>query len=87
MTWQVILSRQAVKDAKKVAQAGLKPQAERLLHLLSVNPYQTPPAYEKLVGNLHGYYSRRISIQHRLVYSVLEAEHIVHILRMLTLYE
>ena len=87
MTWQVILSRQAVKDAKKIAQAGLKPQAEKLLQLLNVNPYSTPPAYEKLVGNLQGFYSRRISIQHRLVYRVVETEKVVHVLRMWTHYE
>ena len=87
MTWQVILSRQAVKDAKKIAQAGLKPQAEKLLQLLNENPYTTPPPYEKLVGNLQGFYSRRISIQHRLVYRVVEKEKVVHVLRMWTHYE
>ena len=87
MTWQVILSRQAVKDAKKIAQAGLKPQAEKLLQLLTENPYTTPPPYEKLVGNLQGFYSRRISIQHRLVYRVDETEKVVHVLRMWTHYE
>jgi Txe/YoeB family toxin of toxin-antitoxin system len=87
VTWQVILSRQAIKDAKKIAQAGLKPQAEKLLQLLNVNPYSTPPPYEKLVGNLQGFYSRRISIQHRLVYRVDETEKVVHVLRMWTHYE
>ncbi len=87
MTWQVILSRLAIKDAKKIAQAGLKPQAERLLQLLTENPYSTPPPYEKLVGNLQGFYSRRISIQHRLVYRVVETEKVVHVLRMWTHYE
>ena len=87
MTWQVILSRLAIKDAKKIAQAGLKPQAEKLLQLLTENPYSTPPPYEKLVGNLQGFYSRRISIQHRLVYRVVETEKVVHVLRMWTHYE
>jgi len=87
VTWQVILSRQAIKDAKKIAQAGLKPQAEKLLQLLNENPYTTPPPYEKLVGNLQGFYSRRISIQHRLVYRVVETEKVVHVLRIWTHYE
>ncbi len=87
MTWQIILSRQATKDAKKIAQAGLKPQAKKLLDILVENPYTTPPPYEKLVGNLQGFYSRRISIQHRLVYQIIEAEKAVHILRMWTHYE
>lgn len=87
MSWQIILSRQAVKDAKKIAQAGLKPQAEKLLQLLTENPYTTPPPYEKLVGNLQGFYSRRISLQHRLVYRVKEIEKTVHVLRMWTHYE
>jgi len=68
VTWQIILSRDAVKDAKKLSRAGYKPQAEKLLNLLAENPYTTPPPYEKLVGNLTGFYSRRITIQHRLVY-------------------
>lgn len=87
MNWQVILSRQAVKDAKRISQANLKPQAEKLLTLLAENPYTTPPPYEKLVGNLQGFYSRRISIQHRLVYRVIEVDKIVHVLRMWTHYE
>jgi Txe/YoeB family toxin of toxin-antitoxin system len=87
VTWQVILSRQAIKDTKKIAHAGLKPQAEKLLLLLNENPYTTPPPYEKLVGNLQGFYSRRISIQHRLVYRVVETEKVVHVLRMWTHYE
>ena len=86
MTWQVILSRLAIKDAKKIAQADLKPQVEKLLQLLTENTYSTPP-YEKLVGNLQGFYSRRISIQHRLVYRVVETEKVVHVLRMWTHYE
>lgn len=87
VTWQVILSRQATKDAKKIVQAGLKHQAKKLLDLLQENPYKTPPPYEKLVGNLKGFYSRRISIQHRLVYRVVETEKVVHVLRMWTHYE
>jgi Txe/YoeB family toxin of toxin-antitoxin system len=85
--WQVILSRQAVKDSKKIARAGLKPQAEPLLNLLTQDPFQNPPAFEKLVGNLHGFYSRRINIQHRLVYSVDSKKKVVHILRLWSHYE
>lgn len=87
MTWQVTLSRQAEKDAKKITQAGLKPQVGKLLELLTENPFTTPPPYEKLVGNLQGFYSRRITIQHRLVYRVDETEKVVHVLRMWTHYE
>lgn len=87
MSWQVILSRKAVKDAKKLRAAGLKPQAEVLLGLLKNNPFNSPPVYEKLVGNLKGFYSRRINIKHRLVYSVDEKQKIVHVLRMWTHYE
>lgn len=87
MTWQISLSRQATKDAKKIAQSGLKPQAKKLLELFTENPYNTPPPYEKLTGNLHGFSSRRISIQHRLVYRIIEEEKVVHILRMWTHYE
>lgn len=87
MNWQIILSRQAVKDAKKLSQAGYKPQAEKLLSLLAENPFKIPPPYEKLVGNLKDFYSRRITIQHRLVYRVVEEEKVVHVLRMWTHYE
>lgn len=87
VSWTVILSKQAVKDAKKLSQAGLRSQAERLLNLLRENPFAPYPAYEKLVGNLQGMYSRRINIQHRLVYSVDEAQKIVHVLRMWSHYE
>lgn len=83
--WQVILTKQAQKDAKKIASSGLKSQAKTLLEILQNNPYQPP--YEKLVGNLSGYYSRRINIQHRLVYEILEEEKIVLILRMWSHYE
>lgn len=83
--WRVILTRQAKKDAKKIASSGLKSQTSALLEILQNNPYQPP--YEKLVGNLSGYYSRRINIQHRLVYEVLEAENTVRILKMWSHYE
>ncbi len=85
MKWQVILTKQAKKDAKKIASSGLKSQTQALLEILQDNPYQPP--YEKLVGNLSGYYSRRINIQHRLVYEILESEKIVHILKMWSHYE
>ncbi len=85
MKWQVILSKQAKKDAKKISSSGLKSQAQALLEVLQDNPYQPP--YEKLVGNLAGYYSRRINIQHRLVYEIYEQEKIVRVLRMWTHYE
>ncbi len=87
MSWSVILSRQAAKDAKKLTKAGLRPQAERLLNLLREDPFAPYPAYEKLVGNLKGYYSRRINIQHRLVYAVDEQKNVVHVLRMWSHYE
>jgi toxin YoeB len=85
--WRVILSKQAVKDARKLREAGLKPQTEKLLDLIAENPFVTPPAYENLVGNLKGFYSRRINIQHRLVYDVDSREKIVHVLRMWTHYD
>ena len=85
MKWQVILSKQAKKDARKIASRGLKTQAQTLLKILQDNPYQPP--YEKLVGNLAGYYSRRINIQHRLVYEIYEKKRIVRILRMWSHYE
>jgi len=87
VNWRVVLSRKAVKDAKKLKAAGLKPQAEKLLFLLAEDPFHTPPAYEKLVGNLKGYYSRRINIQHRLVYDVNIEKKVVHVLRMWTHYK
>ncbi|MDB9496373.1 Txe/YoeB family addiction module toxin [Spirulina major CS-329] len=85
MTWRVVLTKQAAKDAKKLASAGLKRKAQKLLNILVQNPYQPP--YEKLVGNLAGYYSRRINQQHRLVYEVHEQKRIVKVLRMWTHYE
>ncbi len=87
MTWQVVYTKQAQKDAKKLVSSGLKPKAQKLLAVLKSNPYQTPPPYEKLVGNLFGVYSRRINIQHRLVYEVLDKDKTVKVLRLWTHYE
>ncbi len=87
MTWSVVLSKQAAKDARKLRRAGLRPQAEKLLALLAEDPYRSPPHFEKLVGNLAGFYSRRINIQHRLVYRVHRERRAVHVLRMWTHYE
>lgn len=87
MTWQVLFTRQAQKDAKKLASAGLRPKAEELLGVLRDNPYQNPPPFEKLVGDLSGACSRRINIQHRLVYQVLAEDRIVKVIRMWTHYE
>ena len=85
MKWQIILSKQAKKDAKRIASSGLKPQTQALLEILQNNPYQPP--YEKLVGNLAGFYSRRINIQHRLIYEIQEEKRIVRVLRMGRNYE
>ncbi len=85
--WRTVYTRQAQKDAKKIAAAGLRPKAERLLEILTKNPYQTPPPFEKLVGDLSGAYSRRITIQHRLVYQVLEEIRTVKVIRMWTHYD
>ena len=85
--WQLVFTKQAQKDAKKIAQSGLKPQAERLLEIIKENPFKNPPPYEKLVGDLLGAYSRRISIQHRLVYAVLDDIKTIKIIRMWTHYE
>jgi len=87
VNWRVVFTRQAQKDARKIAQVGLRPKAEKLLVLLAENPFQSPPSYEKLVGDLAGAYSRRINIQHRLVYQVIEARRTVKIIRMWTHYE
>ena len=84
MKWQIILSKQAKKDAKKISSSGLKTQVKGLFEILQQDPYQPP--YEKLVGNLAGYYSRRINIQHRLVYEIYETDKVVKILRMWTHY-
>ena len=87
MTWRVVFTRQARKDSQNLARAGLKPQAERLLEILRENPYQTLPPYEKLLGDLSGAYCRRINIQHRLVYQVLDEIKTVKVIRMWTHYE
>ena len=87
MSWRVVYTRQAQKDARRVASAGLRPQVERLLDVLARNPFQNPPPYEKLRGDLAGAYSRRINIQHRLVYQVIEQERTVKVIRMWTHYE
>jgi toxin YoeB len=85
--WRVVYTPQAQKDARKLARAGLKPRAEALLALLARDPFETPPPFEKLLGDLAGAYSRRINIHHRLVYQVLKEEHIVKVLRLWTHYE
>jgi len=87
VTWKLVFTAQAQSDAKKIARSGLKPQAQRLLDLLRKNPYQSPPPFEKLVGDLAGACSRRISIQHRLVYQILDDLRIVKVIRMWTHYE
>jgi len=87
VSWKLIYTKHAQKDAKKLAASGLKKKAQELLNILKENPYQNPPSYEKLVGDLSGAYSRRINIQHRLVYQVLEEEHVVKVLRLWTHYE
>ena len=87
MTWQLVYTRQAQKDAKKLAAAGLKQKAQELLAVLISNPYQNPPPYEKLVGDLNGAYSRRINIQHRLIYQVLDEKQVVKVLRLWSHYE
>lgn len=87
MSWQLVFTRQAQKDARKLASSGLKEKAKDLLRIVESNPFQNPPPYEKLVGDLSGAYSRRINIQHRLVYQVLETDHVVKVLRLWTHYE
>ena len=87
MSYKVVFTKQAQKDAKKLASAGLKSNTQKLLAVLKENPWQNPPPYEKLVGNLSGAYSRRINIQHRLVYQVLNEQSIVKVLRMWSHYE
>jgi len=85
--WKLAFTKQAQKDAKKLASAGLKSKAEGLLKIIELDPFQTPPTFEKLVGDLEGAYSRRINIQHRLVYQVLSDSHTVKVLRLWTHYE
>ena len=85
--WQLFYTGDAQKDAKKIISTGLKTKVEKLLNILSINPFQNPPPYEKLLGDLSGAYSRRITIRHRLVYQVLEKEHAIKVIRMWTHYE
>lgn len=85
--WQVVYAKHALKDAKKLSAAGLKEKAQALLDVLAHDPFQNPPPFEKLVGDLEGAYSRRINIQHRLVYEVFKKERMVRVLRMWTHYE
>ncbi|MCH8318176.1 MAG: Txe/YoeB family addiction module toxin [Bacteroidetes bacterium] len=85
--YEIVLSKQAVKDAKKIVSSDLKPKVEKLLKIIEENPFESPPFYEKLKGNLEGFFSRQINIQHRLVYEVFEEDKIVRILRMWTHYE
>jgi toxin YoeB len=85
--WRVVFTPQAAKDAKKLSRSGLKPKAELLLEIFRSDPFQSPPPFEKLVGDLAGSFSRRINIQHRLVYQVLRRERIVKVIRMWTHYE
>jgi len=85
--WKVVYTKQAQKDAKKLSTSGLKSKAEKIIDILKINPYQTPPSYEKLVGDLSGAYSRRLNIQHRIIYQIINADKVVKVLRMWTHYE
>ena len=87
MSWELRYTKQAQKDAKKLSTSGLKIKAQIILDIIKENPYQNPPPYEKLVGDLNGAYSRRINIQHRLVYQVFEKERVIKVLRLWTHYE
>ena len=87
MSYRVVFTKQAQKDARQVARAGLRPKAERILAVLKGNPFQNSPPYEKLLGDLSGAYSRRLNIQHRIVYQVYERERVVKVIRMWTHYE
>jgi len=87
VNWRLVYTRQAQKDAKKLAASGLKEKAEAIIQILRKNPYQVPPSFEKLAGDLAGAYSRRINIQHRLIYQILNDEKVVKIIRMWTHYE
>jgi len=87
VNWKVVFTRQAQKDAQQLARAGLRPKAEELLAIVRRDPRRSPPRFEKLIGDLAGAYSRRISIQHRLVYQILDEQRIVKVLRMWTHYE
>ena len=85
--WKIVYTKQAQKDAKKISSSGLKSKVVSLLEIIEKNPFQTPPAYEKLVGDLSGAYSRRINIQHRLVYQIIEDQRTIKIIRMWSHYE
>ena len=87
MSWEIVYAKQALKDAKKLTASGLKQKAQEILAILANDPYQNPPPYEKLVGDLAGAYSRRSTIQHRVVYEVFVREKVVRVLRMWTRYE
>ncbi len=87
MTWEIVYTKHAQKDAKKLASSGLKNKAKKLLDIIQKDPYQNPPPYEKLVGDLSGAYSRRINIQHRLVYQIYEEEQTIKVIRLWTHYE
>jgi Txe/YoeB family toxin of toxin-antitoxin system len=87
VTWELVYTKHAQKDAKKLVASGLKDKAKSLLEIIEKDPYQNPPPYEKLVGDLSGAYSRRINIQHRLVYQVYEKEHVIKVIRLWTHYE
>jgi Txe/YoeB family toxin of toxin-antitoxin system len=87
VSWRLVFTKQAKRDAKKLTASGLRHKAEELLEILRANPYQNPPPYEKLVGDLAGLCSRRINVQHRLVYEILEQENVVKVLRMWSHYE
>ena len=87
MSWKLVYTKQAQRDARKLASSNLRDKAQGLLDILQANPFQNPPPYEKLVGDLEGAYSRRINVQHRLVYEVIESEKTVKVLRMWTHYE
>jgi toxin YoeB len=87
VSWRLVFTKQANRDAKKLAASGLRAKAEELLDVLRINPYQNPPPYEKLVGDLAGLYSRRINIQHRLVYQIIEDLRVIKVIRMWTHYE
>lgn len=87
MSWQLVYTKQARQDAQKLASSGLEPKARELLRNIEIDPFRTPPTFEKLVGDLSGAYSRRINIQRRLVYQVLDDEHIVKVLRLWTHHE
>lgn len=87
MSWKLVFTNQAQKDAKKLSASGLKSKAQKLLEIVKENPYQNPPSYEKLVGDLSGAYSRRITFQHRLIYQIYKKEHLIKIIRLWTHYE